>query len=91
MPRALPDGFAESFADMRGLPWIIDCESHPVDIHVMPLEDYVPHNPSINCWCRPERDYRELTNSDGEIDVVVHNAMDRRDQYLPDGGHLHLH
>lgn len=79
---------------MKGLPWIIDCDSHPVDIHVMPLEDLRPHTATRECWCRPEDDERELACNDGSkqtTDVVVHFALDQRDQYEADGGPRQLH
>jgi hypothetical protein len=64
--------------------WIIDTQSHPLDIHVMPLEDLRPHGPVRHCWCRPE---------DGEVDgygqVVIHKSLDGRERY--ESGELLLH
>jgi hypothetical protein len=38
---------------------------------VYPLDDLKPHVVNGECWCRPFED-------DG---VIVHNAMDRREEY----------
>lgn len=39
--------------------------------HVVPINDLREHQESIECWCRPIIDG----------DVVVHNSMDRREEY----------
>lgn len=44
------------------------------DIHVMPVADLREHNCTPLCWCRPLRD-------DADPEIVLHNAMDRREQY----------
>lgn len=79
---------------MKGLPWVIDADTHPLDIHVMPLEDLRPHTATRECWCHPVEEERELTCPDGVdrgMEVFVHVALDARDQYEPDGGPLPLH
>jgi len=38
---------------------------------VYPLDDLKPHVLTVDCWCRPFMDGN----------VVVHNAMDRREEY----------
>lgn len=49
--------------------WKKMSDSAGVD-HVFPMDDLRPHLPK-NCWCRPIDD-------DG---VLVHNALDRREDY----------
>lgn len=39
--------------------------------HVIPLDDLRPHAEKIDCWCRPTLDG----------DVLVHHALDRREEY----------
>lgn len=56
--------------------WLIDCETHPRDIHVMPNDDYRPHVFERACWCRPR-----LDDLEGYGECVVHFAMDRREDY----------
>lgn len=68
------------------MPWVIDCESHPTDIHVMPLEDYRPHDPSLSCWCRPTEE--EL---DGYGHAVLHVALDGREHTTKEGGSIPPH
>lgn len=42
-------------------------------IHVYPVNDLREHvTHGIECWCKPRVD---------EYDVVVHNAMDQREQW----------
>lgn len=63
--------------------WLVDCDSHPLDIHVMPLEDLRDHWPAKTCWCHPE---------DDELDeygcVVMHQSMDGRERH-ESGAPLH--
>ena len=41
-------------------------------VHVIPVADLRPHNEEgIICWCEPEV----------EENIVVHHAMDEREQY----------
>ena len=44
------------------------------DVHVLPIGDLREHAQSADCWCRPKRD-------DEEPRVVIHNSMDRREEY----------
>ena len=44
------------------------------DIHVIPLNDYREHEETEDCWCKPLRD-------DEEQRVVIHNALDGREEY----------
>ena len=44
------------------------------DIHVIPLNDYREHEETELCWCNPRRD-------DDEQRVVIHNALDGREEY----------
>jgi hypothetical protein len=39
--------------------------------HVTPVDDLRPHDVDGECWCRPWMDDH----------VVVHNSMDRREEY----------
>jgi hypothetical protein len=41
-------------------------------IHIIPLNDREPHEPSQRCWCCPES---EVVNG---VVIVVHNAFDNR-------------
>ena len=43
--------------------------------HVVPIDDLRGHEPT-ECWCGPTFDE----------DVWVHHAMDKREEYEPDGG-----
>lgn len=51
------------------------------DNHVIPLNDYRPHEVSMECWCRPTRDFEYE-------EVIIHNALDGREQY--ESGELKL-
>ena len=42
--------------------------------HVTPVNDLREHDASVDCWCRP-------TPDDEEPSVIVHHAMDRREEY----------
>ena len=44
------------------------------DIHVIPINDFRDHEETEHCWCRPQRD-------DEEPRVVIHNALDGREDY----------
>lgn len=44
------------------------------DVHVVPLNDWEPHQVGRACWCHP-------TTEDDEGLVVVHNALDGRESY----------
>lgn len=44
------------------------------DVHVMPIDDLVEHEPTIDCWCRPVRFVTPVGP-----DVIVHNALDARE------------
>lgn len=39
--------------------------------HVVPIDDLREHDPNCACWCHP------ILDDEG---VVIHNAMDRREQ-----------
>lgn len=42
--------------------------------HVYPVDDLREHVlKGVACWCRPELDE--------EYEVVIHNSMDRREEY----------
>lgn len=42
--------------------------------HIYPCEDIKPHvTDGGECWCNP--------TIDEEDDIVIHNAMDQREQY----------
>lgn len=71
------------------MPWLIDRCSHPLDIHVMPLDDYRPHVPDTSCWCGPVLD--EPVGMDEGTPVMVHHALDCRELYVHEGGHIPLH
>jgi hypothetical protein len=43
-------------------------------VHVVPLNDLREHIASLDCWCKP-------TEEDEWPDVLVHNSMDRREEY----------
>lgn len=44
------------------------------DVHVLPIGDLREHSQSYACWCRPTRD-------EDEPRVIIHNSMDRREEY----------
>jgi hypothetical protein len=45
------------------------------DFHVVPIGDIKPHiEEGVTCWCKPYR-HEEAPS------VVVHNSMDRREEY----------
>lgn len=44
------------------------------EIQIMPIGDLREHERSSGCWCRPSRDEEDSR-------IVVHNAMDRREEY----------
>lgn len=46
-------------------------------VHIVPVNDLVPHHYSTTCWCRP------TIEIEGRIDIVSHNAMDGREQETP--------
>ena len=41
--------------------------------HIYPVEDLKPHEMTDTCWCNP--------TVDDEDDIVIHNAMDRREEF----------
>lgn len=41
--------------------------------HVIPVDDLREHEMASTCWCGPE--------VDEEFDLVIHNSMDRREDY----------
>lgn len=43
-------------------------------VHVMPEDDLREHDISESCWCAPRPDVEEEF-------VMVHNSMDRREEY----------
>lgn len=43
-------------------------------VHVLPVNDLREHVEEIDCWCRPRQDVDEPA-------VIVHNSMDRREEY----------
>lgn len=43
-------------------------------VHVVPLDDLREHDMHAECWCRPTPDHDADT-------VIVHHAMDRREDY----------
>jgi hypothetical protein len=40
--------------------------------HVIPIDDLREHDPEKGCWCNPMPDQ-------ADSDVLIHNALDRRD------------
>lgn len=46
-------------------------------VHVVPLNDLREHLCAIDCWCKP-------TASEDEPRVIVHHAMDKREEFEPD-------
>ena len=44
------------------------------EVHVMPQHDLRDHETSRECWCKP-------TEDEDEPRVVLHHAMDQREQY----------
>lgn len=49
--------------------------------HVIPMGDLKDHECTGECWCRPE--------IDDEDDMIVHNAMDRREEIERGTAHKH--
>ena len=49
-------------------------EGKPSYFHVVPANDLREHALSIECWCNP-------TYHEEEPSVIVHNSMDRREEY----------
>lgn len=45
--------------------------SNPAE--VVPMNDIREHVPGMRCWCCPDVD---------ETMVIVHNALDRRDEFM---------
>ena len=45
-------------------------------LEILPFNDTHKHSAGITCWCRP------IENDD---DVIVHNAADRREDYIERG------
>ncbi len=43
------------------------------DHHVYPVGDLKEHNLTRDCWCRPA--------VDTDLEMVIHNSMDGREQY----------
>jgi len=43
-------------------------------VHVVPINDWREHDPSVECWCKP-------TPDDEEPRIIVHHSMDRREEY----------
>lgn len=60
--------------------WQVD-DSQPVDVHVIPLDDFRPHDAARTCWCHPDE---EIDNAC----VVTHHAMDGRERH-ENGAPLH--
>lgn len=52
--------------------WLVRCTEDAA--HVMPIRDLRSHCAEMTCWCCPQPD-------PVEEDVIVHNAMDRRELY----------
>lgn len=52
-------------------------------IHVAPVDDLREHQMSLQCWCCPRRD-------DEEPDLVIHNSMDRREEFELDNPNRRL-
>lgn len=50
------------------------------DTHVVPVDDWIEHETSIACPCRPAI---EDTGCGGRL--VVHNAADGREYFEPEG------
>lgn len=61
-----------------GMSWEAACLPNG-DRHVVPLEDWRPHEYDFDCWCHPEEDF------DG---TIVHRSIDRREEY--ESGRLRL-
>lgn len=51
--------------------WLVEIPEDDSSPHVVPLLDLRPHELTEQCWCRP---YRDDT-------VIVHNSLDRREEY----------
>ena len=49
--------------------WIVDVTNGQKA--VLPVDDMKPHEPGEGCWCHPT----------WEDDVLVHHAMDKREDY----------
>jgi hypothetical protein len=60
--------------------WQVDGDSHPIDVHVMPLGDWRDHDSSTGCWCHP--------TEEDEPCVFVHHALDGRERH-EEGAPLH--
>ena len=54
--------------------------SHSVQVHIVPLGDYRPHEYEDTCWCRPVED--KITP-----DIWAHNALDQRHWYEKNPSH----
>ena len=44
-------------------------------VHVVPIDDLREHEQIEECWCSPVIEHHE------NGDVVIHNSMDRREEY----------
>ena len=44
------------------------------EVHVLPVNDWRPHEATKNCWCNPTPDEQNPR-------VIVHHSMDRREEY----------
>ena len=42
--------------------------------HVIPTDDLKSHQPTAECWCKPFDPF-------GDADTLVHNAMDKREEF----------
>lgn len=55
-----------------GCGWAVYVSASRPEIHVMPVDDYRPHDFTPTCWCGAKPDAEE---------VITHNALDRREMY----------
>jgi hypothetical protein len=69
-----PHGFARNASHNAG-EYVCECEGRtPMKQHIYPTNDIKPHNTDDGeCWCNP--------TIDEEDNLVIHNAMDQREQY----------
>ena len=52
-------------------------EVKDTDLHVVPVDDWRPHEYSSQCWCKPTE---ELDTEHNEF-LWIHRSMDQRELY----------
>lgn len=44
------------------------------NIHILPMNDLIPHTESVDCLCHPK------VELEGDTQIVVHNSFDKREE-----------